>query len=202
MRASLWAILLVPALAASPAWGRDCQVTRLEGEVVRIWNEGVWSPLTATPLPAGASKIETGAATRVEIRCDDGVVLTIGVATEVNLEVLSGTGPGPAEAILQLIRGIVGVVAPDPGPRRFQVRTPLAIASVRSTSWLVEHGAADGTAVFVRDGRVAVRGPTASVVLVEGEGITIEPDGTPGDVKVWGPPRIARSVDALGFGWR
>ncbi|HUF55807.1 MAG TPA: FecR domain-containing protein [Thermohalobaculum sp.] len=186
-------------LIAGAAEARECQVARLEGQTVRVWHEGTWSPL-GDRLPAGAAKIETGRETRVEIRCDDGVVVTVGIATEVNLEVLTGPQAGAAEAVLQLIRGIVGVVAP--AVSGFDVRTPLAIASVRSTEWLVEHGADEGSAVFVRAGRVGVRTPGGRVALGPGEGITVPPSGEAEPVKVWGAPRIERSGQALGFGWR
>ena len=192
--------MLALALVAGAAEARECSVARLEGQAVRVWHEGGWSPLGTDRLPDGAAKIETGRETRVEIRCDDGVVVTVGVATEVNLEVLAGPGAGAAEAVLQLIRGIVGVVAP--AAAGFQVRTPLAIASVRSTEWLVEHGAEEGSAVFVRAGRVGVVTPSRRVVLGPGEGITVPPSGEAGPVKTWGAPRIERSGAALGFGWR
>lgn len=194
----LFALVLLAAFAATAAEARECEVARLEGQTVRIWHEGSWSPLAPGPLPAGATKVETGRETRVEIRCDDGVVVTVGVATEVNLEVLSGAEADRGRAVLQLIRGIVGVVS----GRGFQVRTPLAIASARSTAWLVEHDAAEGSAVFVREGRVGVRAPSQAVVLGAGEGLTVPPSGAAAEVKTWGAPRIARSVEALGLGWR
>lgn len=199
-RATKLLCMLVPLLAATAAQARDCEIARLEGQTVRVWHEGTWSAVGAGPLPPGAMKVETGRETRVEIRCDDGVVVTVGVATEVNLEVLAGTGAGAGEAVLQLIRGIVGVLAPE-ATGGFQVRTPLAIASVRSTEWLVEHALADGSAVFVREGRVGVRAPRQLVVLEAGEGITVPPSGEAQEVKTWGAERIARSVTALGLGW-
>lgn len=200
-RPVLLLILVLAAFWAPLAEARECAVSRTEGESLRIWSAGVWSPLTPGPLPEAAVKVETGPGSRAEITCDDGVTVTVGVETEVNLEVLVSEEPGPADAILQLIRGIVGLVAPDAGPRRFEVRTPLAIASVRSTEWLVEHDAEQGTAVFVREGKVVCGTRHRKVELTAGEGVTVPTDQQPQPVKVWGQARIDRSTGALGFAW-
>lgn len=200
--------LLVAGIAAAAPGGaqaselRDCRVERIEGESVRYWQDGTWAPLGTAALPASATKIETGPATRLEIVCDDGIVVTVGVGTEVNLEALAGASGRGQSVILQLIRGIVGIVAPERTWDGFDVRTPLAIASVRSTEWLVEHGTEAGTAIFVREGRVRVRHAGGAALLAEGDGITIPPVGAAGAVKQWGEARIEKSGAALGFGWR
>ncbi|HUF87460.1 MAG TPA: FecR domain-containing protein [Thermohalobaculum sp.] len=187
------------AFAAPGALARDCAVEAVEGEDVRAWSAGAWSALRPGQSLAPEAKVATGAGSRVKIACDDGIVVTVGSASEVNLEAL--TTPGDS-VIVQLIDGIVGLFAPE-RVRRFEVRTPLAIASVRSTGWLVEHDADEGSAVFVRAGAVAVAARSGGRFrLAPGEGITITPDGVPGEVKTWGPPRIARSTEALGFDWR
>lgn len=201
--------ILVAALAlaltqvAAFAGTRSCAVDGIEGAEARAWHGGAWVALaTGTPVPPEA-KVATGPDTRVNIRCDDGTVITIGPGTEVNLERVAGpSGPG-TNVVLQLIEGIVGLVAPNRTWDRFEVRTPVAIASVRSTEWLVEISAADEAAVFVRAGRVAVL-PSAGTgaALGPGEGITVAGDGAPGPVKTWGAERIARATGALGFGWR
>ena len=199
---SVFGVALLVALAPPATEAADprfCGVEAIEGPEALGWFAGEWSPLTRGQAIALEAKVSTGPETRVRITCDDGIVVTVGTGTEVNLETLVG----PAENIvLQLIDGIVGLVAPG-GPGGFDVRTPLAIASVRSTEWLVEHGPADGSAVFVRAGRVAVA-PRAggAVTLGAGEGVSVAPDGTPGEVKTWGEARISRSTGALGFDWR
>lgn len=190
---------LLMALAPAGALARDCAVEAIDGPEARRWAAGAWSPLSpGQPVPAEA-KLATGPGTRVKIACDGGIVVTVGTGTEVNLETLVGRGDS---IVVQLVEGILGLLAPADGWRRFEVRTPVAIASVRGTEWLVEHGA-EGSAVFVRAGRVVVR-PRAGggASLGPGEGITIAADGSPGEVKAWGPPRIARSTAALGFDWR
>lgn len=198
------ALGLAALLAAAPGLAgaadpRFCTVEAIDGPEALGWHAGEWSPLRAGQAVAFEAKVATDGATRVKITCGDGIVVTVGTGTEVNLESLVGPAAG---VVLQLIDGIVGVLAPE-GTESFDVRTPLAIASVRSTEWLVEHSAGDGSAVFVRAGRVGVAPRRGNrVTLGPGEGITIPPEGPAGQVKTWGEARISRSTAALGFDWQ
>lgn len=194
--AALLALAPGSPAAADP---RSCTVAAIDGPEALGWHAGEWAWLRAGQAVAAEAKIATGGATRVKVACGDGTVVTIGSATEVNLESLVGPAAG---VVIQLLDGIVGLLAPG-GTQGFVVRTPLAIASVRSTEWLVEHSGTDGSAVFVRAGRVRVA-PRAggSVTLGPGEGVTVPPEGPAGAVKAWGEARIARSTVALGFDWQ
>jgi ferric-dicitrate binding protein FerR (iron transport regulator) len=188
----------------------NCSVSAIEGAPVRLQVAGRWSALEAGPLPDGAEAIATGPAARAEITCEADLVVTIGAGTEVSLDSLRSDGDSEP-ALLRLLRGIIGIDAPTPAFLGFEVQTPLAVASARSTSWLVESAEVTGAAVFVRSGRVEVlsaeRQPLA--MLDEGEGITIvpAPDGSlpdPGSLNVleWGAGRIDGAAESLGFGWR
>ena len=197
---------LLMSLTAGPAIAADdrtCVAEAVEGDTANYWNDGTWAELREGQPLDPESKVSTGGNTRVKITCDDGVVVTVGVETELNLEQLAGTAGRDRNVVLQLISGIVGLVAPERTWSRFEVRTPVAIASVRSTEWLVEHAVAEGAAVFVRTGRVVVSlRDGRAFTLGDGEGITISPGGVPGEVKTWGAPRIEQSTEALGFDWQ
>jgi len=71
------------------------------------------------------------------------------------------------------------------------VTTGTAIASVRSTDWVIE-AKPDDTAVFVVDGRVQVvnRGQTGGVLLYPGFGTDVRPDSPPTTPKRWGQARV------------
>lgn len=179
---------------------RFCQVEAIEGEGAYGWAAGEWEPLRTGQAVAFEGKVSTDGQTRVKIGCGDGIVVAIGTATEVNLETLVSQSD---DVILQLLNGIVGLIAPGERAGGFMVRTPVAIASVRSTEWLVEHEPADGSAVFVRAGRVGVAARAGGrATLGAGEGVSVAPDGTAGEVKTWGEARIERSTARLGFGWQ
>jgi hypothetical protein len=204
LRALLTGCLALLLAAAPQGAGsqepRFCNVEAIDGPEAYGWAAGEWGPLREGQAVAFESKVSTGPQTRVKIVCGTGIVVTVATKTEVNLGTLVDSS---GDIVMQLIDGIVGLVAPEGRAGRFSVRTPLAIASVRSTEWLVEHAPADGSAVFVRAGRVAVAARAGgSATLGPGEGITIAPDGSAGEVKTWGEARIRRSTEALGFGWQ
>ncbi|MEQ8349568.1 MAG: FecR family protein [Sneathiellaceae bacterium] len=198
--------LLCPLLLAGPAQAaesvRTCRVERVEGTTVRYRQGEDWVALAVTALPEGATRVETGGDTRVEIRCSDGIVVTIGFGTRVDLSHLTGPQDSRGDVLLDLVDGIIGIVAPEGSWSSFRVRTPLAIASIRSTEWLVEHEAGQATAVFVRRGTVAVEAGGTERALSAGEGVTIAADGQPAAVMNWGQPRIARTAARLGFAWQ
>lgn len=201
-------VLIVTTGTAASHTMTNCSVSAIEGAPARLEVAGQWSALEPGPLPDGAETIATGPGARAEITCDAGLVVTIGAGTEVSLDALTQeSDPG----ILRLLRGILGIDAPKAAFRGFEVQTPLAIASVRSTSWITEYGEVTGTAVFVRSGSVEVmsaeRQPLAR--LDKGEGVTIVPgpdrslpDPDTINVLEWGSARIDGAVASLGLGWR
>jgi len=190
-------------LAAFAAGPRACLVDRIEGVVARYWVSGRWSDLTAGLAVPVEAKIATGTDTRVRIACDDDAVVTIGAGTELNLENLVTAAASRQPVAMQLIQGIIGLFLPQRDRAGFEVRTPVAIASVRSTEWLIEWDPGDAAAIFVKRGSVIVRGPRGEPFLLgDGEGITITALGDAGEVKAWGAPRIAKSAERLGFDWR
>lgn len=196
-------VLSAPPAATLGAEPRSCVVDRIEGPGARYWEAGAWSDLAAGLAVPVEAKIVTGADTRVRITCDDDTVVTIGTETEVNLENLVTASVSLNPVAMQLIEGVIGIFLPQRDKAGFRVRTPVAIASVRSTEWLVEWGQGDAAAVFVRRGEVIVRGLHGErFVLGDGEGITVSAAGVAGEIKTWGQARIAASTGRLGFDWR
>lgn len=189
--------------SVSAAGQRVCVVDRIDGPDARYWVSGAWSNLAvgfAVPVDA---KIATGAETRVRIACDDDTVVIIGTETELNLENLVAAVEAGRPVAMQLIEGVIGLFVPKRDRAGLEVRTPVAIASVRSTEFLVEWSQSTAAAVFVRRGEVVVRGEHGRrFVLGDGEGITVTAAGVPGEVKTWGQARIATSTERLGFDWR
>ena len=199
--AAFWTFSVVDSAAQEV---RACSVSAIQGAPARAQVLGRWSDLKIGRLPDDASVIATGPGARLEIRCDDGLVLTLGAGIEVELEGLIGP-TGPAESIvLRLLRGIIGIEAPNQTWKSLEVSTPLVIASARTTDWLVEYSEPTGSGVFVRTGSVnvvAARGGSA-VPLDAGEGVTIVPGAARVQVVRWGEARIAGAAATLGFGWQ
>jgi hypothetical protein len=204
MRIRLVCVSVCAALAAGPAAGqavRDCAVTALEGRAARVEHGGSWQQVTAGALPLAAGRIETGPATRLEVSCAGGFVVTIGPESVADLGDLMRPDAAPG-ILMTLLAGILGIVTPERIEGPVAVRTPAAIAAVRSTAWLVEHDPAAGaSAVFVREGRVTVSNREIAIVLRDGEGITLTSDTVVRPVASWGAPRIEQATGALGLGW-
>lgn len=192
--------LALTPLTASAAEEIDCAVDAVDGETARLWAKGEWRDLMeGADIPRDAIVV-TGPETRAKITCSDGLVLTVGVATEINLESLAGQRTG---RVTQLVRGILGVLSPRRLREEFIVRTPVATASVGASDALVEFAPGTGAAVFVRDGAaVTVDHDGGSVDLGAGEGVSIDAAGVAGPVRIWGAARIETATDALGFDWR
>jgi hypothetical protein len=157
-------------------------------------------------IPVNAT-VKTGPNSRVVLQCDDKTIITVGPDTEIALDDLVGKAGPEHNVLIRLLRGIVGIVAPNRTWNKFEVETSVAIASVRSTEWLVESSLESGTAVFVTVGSVDVQAAQQAYILMKGEGVTLQDTVTKGlepvvaEVKSWGEKRIAKSRSALGFDW-
>lgn len=192
--------LLATPCATLAAETVSCDVEAIDGADARLWVKGTWRALEpGANIPRDAVVI-TGDDTRAKITCSDGLMLTIGLATEINLESLADRNQG---RVAQLIRGVLGVLSPRRIRESLTVRTPVATASVGAARALVESSPKDGAAVFVRDGSVSVSAADGGRArLGPGEGVTVDAAGVAGPVKVWGAARIEASMGALGFDWR
>lgn len=135
-------------------------------------------------------EIYTYAGARVKLRFNDGAEVAIGARSRVLVRRYAGSAGGSAsERLLELLGGILRVVFGGTGG--FDVRATTAVASTRSTEWVVE-AKPDTTAVFVVDGRVAVSAREAAgrVELTAGEGTDVAAGTAPTPPKRWGEKRV------------
>lgn len=181
-----------PVAAQQPA----CQVTRLVGAAILL-RDGASLPLApGTPLQED-DQVVTDDGARLGIACSDGSTLVIGERSNVSLSTFAAfTGERGGNVLLDLLEGILRLsLSPEVRWERFEVRTPTAIAAVRSTEWITE-AAADNTAVFVIDGAVVVRSRTVEgqVLLEPGFGTDVPRGGAPTEPKRWGPARVESAL--------
>lgn len=197
----LAAILVALSVALAPTVAPCAQPSVVVGEVVaQRGTAAVLRDEQRQPLFVGAAvhrgdRVVTDAAARVQIAFIDRSVLAVGPESEIVIDRYAPDASEPGVArVLSLVLGIVRAVAnPNPGGE-FDIRTRVALASVRATDWIVE-AQPDRTAVFVLDGRVAVQGQAGGeVVLTPGEGTDVVTGAPPGAPKRWGDQRVA---DAL-----
>jgi hypothetical protein len=137
---------------------------------------------------AAEDRVVTAANGKVVIRFEDGSLCTIGADSELLLGDLSAAQGG----WLDLVHGIVRLIL-APGARDTErgVRTRAAVASVRSTDFIVD-AKLDHAAVFVAEGTVRVTGRLtgAAVTLQAGEGTDVPLRQPPTPPKRWGDKRV------------
>jgi hypothetical protein len=140
--------------------------------------------------------VRTAADARLLIVCRDGLRIAIGAGTEVALRAyLADSASGSLQAAFGLLRGIIRLIGRQNAARQgIEVDTRTALASVRSTEWLVE-ATGKGTGVLAITGEVEVRGLAGGVVLLHpGEGTDVAPGSPPRSPARWGE---ARRTDAV-----
>jgi hypothetical protein len=183
------AILLATSQAAL-GQDRGCIAARVVGDATIQRGTATQPVRPAMPLHQG-DRLVTGAGGRVEMRCPDGSSLVIGERTSVQLSVFI-TDDRRHNAVIEVLEGIVRALLPNGHAwERFDIVTRTAVASVRSTEWIVD--AKPGTTgVFVASGGVLVssRANQAQVFLQPGYGVDVGTQPAPLEARLWGQARI------------
>jgi hypothetical protein len=169
-------------------------VAALRGEVTLIRAGEPRAARAGAALMAG-DRVVTSAGGMALLQLRGGLTLTVARDTEL---VVGDVAPGPAQATmaawLELIEGVGRAVLSAPGEAAdVRIDSPLAVTSVRSTEWAVEH-AGDHSAVFCRDGEVRVEAAGEAVTLLAGDGTDVRGDAAPTTPVVWGEPRVADTL--------
>ncbi len=194
-------LLLAPMAVADATaqQARSCAVAGLQGEAA-IERAGQRQPVAVGAILTADDRLVSFREARVEIRCNDGVRINIGADTRLELATLVGPPQTSRSVIMRLLEGIVRVALPAVRSwRRFEVQTPTAVASVRSTDWIVQAAKDGATAVFVVEGQVlaADRAGSQGAFLQPGEGIDFRADGSMAAPMVWGEARVKRTLAAV-----
>lgn len=192
MRGFIWGLvlLLVPAVAGAAEVG---SIAALRGDVTIVRAGETRGAEVGAALAAG-DRVVTGAGGMALLQFHGG--LTVTVARDTSLAV-GDVAPTAARATmaawLELIEGLVRAVLTAPGETDTEIRTPLAVTSVRSTEWTVQHDP-DHTAVFCRDGVVDVAAAGERVTLRAGDGTDVRGTAPPSAPVQWGAPRVEQTL--------
>ena len=176
-----------------------CAITHVEGEAV-VSARGVGRRSAVVGLGLGTNAtLRTGTNTRVVMRCSGDLRVVVGPESAITVSgVLEG---GRTPLGLRLLNGISGFLLDSNGRNDVQVRTPSAVAAVRSTEWAIQVKDR-ASAVFARDGRVFVFGQDGNnVQLGPDEGVDVTRSGEVGPVVRWGQARIDNFEALLGPSW-
>ncbi|WP_162946830.1 FecR domain-containing protein [Ruegeria sp. EL01] len=175
-----------------------CVITRMEGQAV-VSARGAGAQPAAIGLGLGLNaKLHTEADARVTMACSGGLEVVVGPKSEIDVLGLLGDDTRPFG--LRLIDGIAGFLFSSEDGNGVQVRTPSAVAAVRSTEWAmrVENSA---SAIFTREGTVFVSADDSVAQLSPGKGIDVSSSGKVGSVTDWGSARIEEFNALLGAEW-
>lgn len=152
----------------------------------------------AVPVATGSqlaegTQLQTGADGYVSVRLADGSLIKVQAGSDVTLERMRRrTATGDTSLGIGLQRGSVQSTVTPKNTRgqRFDIRTPLAVASVRGTEFDVSVADNGNTATSVTQGVVAVRAPahakekpeqgSLGADLQEGEGNAVTREGSLG----------------------
>jgi hypothetical protein len=169
---------------------RTCIAARVVGEAT-IQRGTASQPVRPAMSLHQGDQLVTAAGSRVEMRCPDGSSLIIGERSSVRLSIFI-TNSRRQNAVVEVLEGIVRALLPSGHAwERFDIVTRTAVASVRSTEWIVDVKP-DTTGVFVRSGGVLVssRVNQAQVFLQPGYGVDVGTQAAVLEVRLWGQARI------------
>lgn len=173
-----------------------CLIQRVEGAAV-VSTGGAARRLVEPGLALAMNDtLRTPSASRVTMACPDNLKVVVGPDSEITVEGLLAGDVRPFG--LRLLDGIAGFLFK--GSSDVQVRTPSAVAAVRSTEWAmrVHNGVSE---VFTRIGTVSVTADGGSARLGPGDGVDVSNTGELKPLVQWRPPRIARFAELLGPDW-
>ncbi|MDJ0945849.1 MAG: FecR domain-containing protein [Kiloniellales bacterium] len=154
-------------------------------------------------LYAGDSVV-TGEGGRLLLEFTDRSLLALGSRTEVRLDDYAiENASGSLKGLLSLLGGILRMsIVQTTKAENFSVRTQTAVASARSTDWIVEAQPSE-TTVFVLSGVVTVADASrsTSVRVSPGEGTSVALTAAEGPTtpKIWGAKRAADALSRTGI---
>lgn len=169
---------------------------------------------TAQPLAQGArldegTRLQVGPDSFVAVRLADGTVVRVQAQSDLQLRQLRRRGrTGSVQSVLDMRAGSVeSSVTPDTDAlRRFEIRTPRAVTSVRGTQFGVALAESGQATASVLEGSVAVQSRAenaahpapGTTLLARGQGLSVGADGTLGTPRnLLAPPDLSAVPAAL-----
>jgi len=184
----------IAGVVAAPARAQPHEaavVSAIIGEVLATGPAVTVLPLAPRSKVSVGDLIVTGGGARVELLFVDGSKMTLGESTQIKVSRYDIAG-GERHASFELSRGLArSVVAKMSDTSSFVIRTPTAIAAVRSTVFCVEYTHDKGTEGVVVEGSLRVTDRGGGIALLEpGFGITVAPGQARNTPEAWPVTRI------------
>lgn len=190
--------------------GTEATVGFVHGDATAQAAEGT----APEPLAPGArlqegARLQVGPDAFVSVTLADGSVVRVQAQTDVQLRHLRRRGrAGSVQAVMEVRGGAVeSSVAPSAEAfRRFEIRTPLAVTSVRGTRFVVGVAGSGQTTAAVLEGALTVQardnqsgaGQPQTAALAPAQGIVVAADGALGAVQsLLHPPDLSAVPEVL-----
>lgn len=189
LAAAIAAVMIVFGAGEVLAQATVAEVISVKGTMFVVRGGKAQALAVGQPVQQG-DQLNTPPGCGARLKFTDGSTLAIGENTVLTVHTYAQQGP-KRTAIFEMLSGILrAVVTRASDDSAFAVRTPLAVASVRSTDWMFA-AKPDMSQVFVGEGAVAVRsiepGIVGEVVVRPGDGTDVLPGKAPTAPVKWGP---------------
>jgi hypothetical protein len=179
-------------------WSAAARSATLAGSVVAISgpcfveSDGKRAALKFGDPVHVADTVDVPAGAKLKLRMNDGSILSVAAGSQMTIAAYTIDSNGKRHEVeLSLGQGLLrAVVAPIDRPARFEVKTAIATAAVRSTDWFIESQPGMVT-VAVPVGSVALTSSAtgASVLVPARSGASVEAGHDPT------PPRVLRQSE-------
>lgn len=183
------AMMIVLGSDEALAQDKVAEVIAVKGSMFVVRGGKAQALAVGQPVQQG-DQLNTPPGCGAKIKFTDGSTLAIGENTVLTVHTYAQQGT-KRTAIFEMLSGILRAIVPRASDdSAFAVRTPLAVASVRSTDWMFA-AKPDMSQVFVGEGAVAVRSIepriVGEVVVMPGDGTDVLPGKAPTAPAKWGP---------------
>ncbi|MDO8756400.1 MAG: FecR family protein, partial [Elusimicrobiota bacterium] len=172
IRAAVAAVLVAVSLRAAAAGA--VSITAAEGKVLFLKSGAyTWAQISKGQILAPGDQLKTAGGARATVSFDDGSRVDLNPGSAFTLKEVTPQASG-----MELKLGSLKAWISKSLNRRFQVRTPTAVCSVRGTEFSVGVGAGGDTNVQMFSGMLAVADTAGNEVLIKDrDSIEVTRDG-------------------------
>lgn len=189
-------MLILGSIALAQPQESIGKVAALEGQAkVRHKESSRSEPLTPESPLYREDIIQTGAASKIKLRFNDGSVLILGANATVEITAFVYSPPQDIQtSMFTIFLGAFRATIEKVLPRaKMEVITPTAVAAIRGTDWMGEVKI-ESTAIVVLKGKVAISNIRpelrGEVSLTEGMGTTVMINQSPTPPNKWETARV------------
>lgn len=193
LKAALFALLLAAPVRAAEAPLVSATVAEVQGfSTIKLHEEKVWSPVKPGAVLSAGDELRTAKDGSIVVAFSDGTKLSIGPGSTYAMQALK-----PGKVDVKLVVGVLEAWVKKLAGRRFTVRTPGAVASVRGTDFRAEVDPAGQTTFDLFNGSLDFTDPSGrSASLESGQRLVADAQAGLAEAKPQPiPPEVKRAPE-------